>query len=242
MLLRKKEEIEAWLNKYKIENYELIEDQEYGYMVNVNNNVFLNHKNLKSLEVKFNKINGYFDCCHNELTSLEGCPKIIKEYFDCSSNKLKSLKGCPEIVDGNFNCSFNELTSLKGAPEIVFGSFACYKNKLISLEYCPGIVYKNFNSSYNELITLKGAPKIVKNFFSHNNNLNLESLRYLPQEVTENCINISQNKQLGDLQNILDFNELREKINIPFEKEKLLDIINQDNIQKNNKKNSINKL
>lgn len=36
MLLKTKIEIENWLNKYEIENYELIEDKDYGYVVNVN--------------------------------------------------------------------------------------------------------------------------------------------------------------------------------------------------------------
>ena len=36
MLLRKKEEIEDWLNEYKIKNYKLIENEEYGYIVNIN--------------------------------------------------------------------------------------------------------------------------------------------------------------------------------------------------------------
>ena len=65
MLLKEKEEIEAWLNQYKIQNYELKKDKEYGYVVNVNNNVDLTNKNLKNIDVKFNEINGYFDCSHN---------------------------------------------------------------------------------------------------------------------------------------------------------------------------------
>ncbi len=36
--------------------------------------VDLYNKRLTKLPLKFNKINGYFDCGYNKLTSLEGSP------------------------------------------------------------------------------------------------------------------------------------------------------------------------
>ena len=63
MLLRNK--IEDWLNKYDITNYELIEDEEYGYIINVNSNVYLNGLNLSSINVKFNIVNSDFNCYYN---------------------------------------------------------------------------------------------------------------------------------------------------------------------------------
>ena len=60
MLLRKKEEIEAWLNQYYIKNYKLIEDKNYGYIVNVNDHVNIAYKNIIKIKVKFNQINGDF--------------------------------------------------------------------------------------------------------------------------------------------------------------------------------------
>ena len=86
MLLRKKEEIESWLNKYNIKDYKLIEDEKYSYVVNVNSCVHLFKKKLKNIKVKFNEINGYFNCNMNELKSLEGCPNIVNGSFYCSRN------------------------------------------------------------------------------------------------------------------------------------------------------------
>ena len=105
MLLKNKIEIEKWLNKYNIKNYELFEDKEYGYIVNVNGSVNLYTKNLKSIEVKFNIVKGDFLCNNNKLKNLEGCPEIIKRNFYCNNNKLNSLNYGPKIVDGFFNCS-----------------------------------------------------------------------------------------------------------------------------------------
>ena len=52
MLLRKKEEIEDWLNQYEIRNYEMIEDHKYGYVVNINRSVDLYNKKLKNIDVE----------------------------------------------------------------------------------------------------------------------------------------------------------------------------------------------
>ena len=175
MLLRKKEEIKAWLKKNNIENYELIPNEEYGYIVNVNRDVSLFNCKLKNIEVKFNKIKGNFSCFRNQLESLEGCPEIISGFFDCSENKLKTLEGCPEIVKGDFYC--------------------------------------------------------------RNNNLTMEGLKYLPKEVNSDYMNISDNEKLGSLQNITNFqnmkNKVEEMLNIKKEKEKLLNNINKKELNKN---------
>ena len=120
MLLRKKEEIEKLLNHYHIYQYELISNEEYGYVINVNGNVIINNYNLKSIPFKFNKINGSFNCSHNQLESLKGCPEIVTGEFRCNHNKLKSLEGCPKIVYKNFICNNNNLDieGLKYLPKI----------------------------------------------------------------------------------------------------------------------------
>ena len=154
MLLKNKIEIEEWLNKYHVKNYQLIEDEEYGYTVDVNGVVNLIGKNLKNIKLKFNIIDGWFDCSSNNLTSLKGCPEIVNKDFYCVNNKLTSLKYCPKIIKGQFDCSDNKLTSLKGCPEIV-DSFYCQNNKL-SLEeiiYLP----KELTDDY---IALDGNEKL----------------------------------------------------------------------------------
>ena len=148
MLLRKKEEIEAWLNQYNVKNYELIEDDTYGYVVNVNDNVNLSSKKLKNIEVKFNKVKNFF-CDDNELESLQGCPEIVEKNFTCSNNKLITLEDCPKTIERDFYCDRNKITSLKGCPKIVKGYFNCEKNYLKSLKDGPEIVGKyNFTEKY----------------------------------------------------------------------------------------------
>ena len=143
MLLREKKEIEDWLNKYEIKYYKLIEDKDYGYIVNVNADVYLCNQDLVEIKIKFNKVTGYFDCSENLLTSLKGCPEIVDGNFYYNYNKLKTLKGCPEIV-GIFNCSYNRLESLEGCPQIINKDFYCNHNKLTSLKGCPEIIEGKF--------------------------------------------------------------------------------------------------
>ena len=88
MLLKNKLKIEKWLNKYKIKNYELIEDKEYGYTVSVNGDVLLINEKLINFKVKFKIINGSFKCNFNYLKSLKGCPEIVRLDFWCNNNKL----------------------------------------------------------------------------------------------------------------------------------------------------------
>ena len=171
MLLREKKEIEDWLNHYNIQNYVLIENQKYGYVVDVYNCVELSYKRLKNIKVKFNKVEKWFDCSNNELESLEGCPNIVRKAFYCHSNLLKTLEGCPEVVGENFNCSYNELTSLEGCPKFV-----------------------------------------GKAFYGNNNNLLIEYLKYLPEIVENNYIKINNNEELGELENINNFDNLKEKV------------------------------
>ena len=113
MLLRKKAEIETWLNQYGIKNYELIEDNEYGFVINVNGNVDLDSKKLISIDIKFNKVEGFFSCNDNLIETLEGCPEIVEDSFYCYQNKLKTLKYSPKIGNGNFNCFIIETDTIR---------------------------------------------------------------------------------------------------------------------------------
>ena len=133
MLLRNKIEVENWLNQYGITNYELILDEKYGYVVNVNDLVFLYNKNLVSIDIKFNEVKGYFNCSDNNLNSLKGCPEIVKGSFFCDNNKLTSLKYSPKFIKGNFYCENNKLISLEGGPKEV-DSYYCNRNNLKTLK------------------------------------------------------------------------------------------------------------
>jgi hypothetical protein len=97
------------------------------------------------------------------MVSLEGAPSIVEGIFECSYNQLTSLEGAPQTVNGTFDCSYNNLNILKGAPRVIKGDFDCKNNLLVSLE---------------------GAPEIVDGNFDCKDNDNLQSLDYLPGNIT----------------------------------------------------------
>lgn len=145
-MLKTKDEIQEWLTRYNIKKY-IIND---NLTVDVIGNVNLNGKQLSSIDVQFNTVNGNFDCHDNNLTSLKGCPKALVNYpisistgrysFDCSNNKLTSLEYAPTTIDGSFACFNNQLTDLKGCPKIVNGNFLCLMNQLTTLKHI-GTIY-----------------------------------------------------------------------------------------------------
>ena len=120
MLLKTKIEIKKWLNHYGVKSYELIEDEEYGYVVNVdNNNVYLDNLGLQNIGVKFSKVDGHFYCNNNQLKSLLGCPEIVNGDFVCHNNKLTSLEECPKIVKKSFYCNNNQLNNLESLKNLL---------------------------------------------------------------------------------------------------------------------------
>ena len=204
MLLKNKVEIEEWLKINFVFDYKLISDEKYGYVVNVNYSVHLSDLNLKSIDVKFNIIKGSFYCCFNKLDSLKGCPEIVKIDFWCNNNKLETLLYGPKIVEKNFFCHKNELKSLKGCPEEVNGHFDCSDNEnLDSLIFYPKI--------------------IVGELDLFNCNLNLDGLINLEFiDVQSNYIDLRQNKELNNLNDIANVNELKEIVKIYKEKSAIM--------------------
>ena len=76
-----KQQIIAWLDKYKVKNYTLVSDKQYGFIVNVNGDVDLRSKKLFNIPVKFSEVTGIFNCSHNQLTSLEFSPQTVNGNF-----------------------------------------------------------------------------------------------------------------------------------------------------------------
>lgn len=66
--------IKIWIELYKIKNYHLRQNKEFDFLVDVEENVSLNNKNLTSIPVKFGIIRGSFSCKNNRLTSLDFAP------------------------------------------------------------------------------------------------------------------------------------------------------------------------
>lgn len=118
-LLKDKTKIINWLKNHKVTDFELIEDAHCGYVVNVHTSV-----NLYALifgnfiQVKFNVINGDFDCSANGLISLQGCPNVVKGNFLCNENYLTSLEGGPKEVGIKFE-EFKMIVEKKQLEKLV---------------------------------------------------------------------------------------------------------------------------
>jgi hypothetical protein len=180
-----KDYLDKVCKKYRIRNYKINGDGS----INANGDIDLDYLGLKSLPLKFNKVNGNFSCCgnnltnlfgspqevggyfycsSNKLTSLEGSPNMVGKQFDCSDNKLKSPEHCPKKIGGTFNCGDNKLTTLKGSPVEVGGHFYCNDNKLKSLAYLDtkygGNFYyggNNLPGAYDEVYNLSHDEQMI---------------------------------------------------------------------------------
>ena len=179
--------IEELCDKYKIRNYIINDDGS----IDVNESVFLNGQSdsdnpdgLTHIPLKFNKVDGHFDCSHNKINTLEGSPKHVTGNFYCESNSLISLEGSPERIDGAFDCSNNGLKSLKGSPKYVTGDFNCSNNGLKTLQESNLIETKSFDCSYNILTDLKGSPEKIGGYFHCGYNY-LTTLEGCPKIIKE---------------------------------------------------------
>ena len=120
------EDIDKICREYKIRNYTINSDGS----IDVDGNVDLYDKGLTKLPLKFNKVNGDFNCSYNKLTSLEGSPVEVNGDFDCHNNNLTSFEYAPKIIRGTFNCQFNNIKSFEYFPKFVKGDFYCIGNRI----------------------------------------------------------------------------------------------------------------
>lgn len=202
-LLREKKDIIDWLKNYNIENFDLIKNSQYGFVVDIYGNVDLNHQDLKKIGIKFNIVKGRFSCFHNRLNSLKGAPEIVEGNFRCSHNKLKNLEYAPYRVTGHFICSDNELISLKGAPREISGNFYCHNNKLKNLKGAPNNIEGGLDCSNNKLINIEGQD--------------------LPN--IEGEIYLNKNIKLGNLQKVRDPKQLKDILKVKEESNLLNSIL-----------------
>ena len=103
------EDINEICKKYGIYNYTI----NTNGSIDVNNNVNLYYYKLKKLPLKFNKVNGNFDCGVNKLATLEGSPKEVNGSFWCQNNELTSFEFAPKIIRGYFDCRYNNIKSFE---------------------------------------------------------------------------------------------------------------------------------
>ena len=122
----KKYKIDKICEKYGIKNYTINSDGS----IDVDDNVNLYNYRLTKLPLKFNKVNGWFDCSDNNLISLEGSPVEVNNGFYCRNNNLTSFEYTPRIIRGGFSCSDNNIKSFEYFPSYVKGWFDCYDNPI----------------------------------------------------------------------------------------------------------------
>ncbi len=144
-------EIDEICRKYGIVNYTINGDN----TIDVNGDVGLWDRELKSIPLNFNIVNGYFQCGRNRLTSLKGCPVRVGSWFSCSYNILTSLQYSPQYVENdNFSCGNNRIESLQYCTKLIRGYFYCSNNNLTSLQYHP-TVYGKFFCHSNQINTFE---------------------------------------------------------------------------------------
>lgn len=179
--LKTEPEIEMWLKSMKIGRYSINQD----LTVDVWDDVCINGKDLGVIPVKFDHVDGNFDCSGNHLGSLKGCPEKVVGSFNCRDNDISSLEYAPNDVEGSFDCSINLLTSLEYSPKFVNGHFDCSQNRLSSLEFAPEEVNRSFNCRHNKLTTLEFSPKKIGGEYDCGFN-KLTTLEYIPPNINGN--------------------------------------------------------
>ena len=122
----KKYKIDKIKEKYGIKNYTINSDGS----IDVDDNVNLYNYRLTKLPLKFNKVNGWFDCSDNNLISLEGSPVELNGFFSCDYNKLTSFEFTPKIIRGDFDCEYNNIKTFEYFPIFVKVDFLCYSNPI----------------------------------------------------------------------------------------------------------------
>ena len=108
--------------QYDIKNYTINTDGS----IDVDDDVYL--RELPKLPLKFNKVNGWFDCSYNELTTLEGSPIEVNGSFYCHNNELTSFEFSPKIVRGGSDRDSNNIKTFEYFPSYVKEYFNCYDN------------------------------------------------------------------------------------------------------------------
>lgn len=142
-------EVNSWLNRNNIQNYIIRQDNS----VDVRGNVDISNRGIYEIPVKFNIVNGSFNCSGNKMLDLTGSPILVYGDFDCSNNKIISLRGGPSHVYGTMDCSNNRLTTLQHAPLHVEENFWANNNELQHVLFFPEFVGKEFSLEANRALT-----------------------------------------------------------------------------------------
>jgi hypothetical protein len=124
-MLKTREEIEDWLNKYDVYNAIINND----LTVDVTRDLRLPNKGLVEIPIQFGTVHGTVYCGSNKLKSLKGMPYRVKGHFNCSYNELINLDFCPQFIGGQLICSHNPIESLTGFNSEISHLYHAYSFK-----------------------------------------------------------------------------------------------------------------
>ena len=120
------EDIDKICKEYGIENYTINPDGS----IDVEGDLDIRYYKLTKSPIKFNKINGGFDCGNNKLISLERSPIEVNGGFYCYRNNLTTFQFCPKIIRGHLFCNYNNIKTFEHFPSYVKGEFLCNDNPI----------------------------------------------------------------------------------------------------------------
>ena len=147
-------------------------------------NVNIANKNLESIPVFFNRVEGTFNCSNNQLKSLQGCPKIVKLEFLCSKNKIKNFNFSPYWVGDDFLCSNNEIEDLNLNCEIQ-GSLYISNNPIKTIHHFQAFKVKGYIFD----ISKEKKIDLLKNLYIYNDNKNRNELIIKGSELQNKILN-----------------------------------------------------
>jgi len=115
---------------YRIKNYIINDD----FTIDVTNgDVDISDCSLTELPLRFNRVEGNFNCSSNQLTTLDGCPQYVNGDFRCDSNELESLINGPKFVGGIYYIQNNLIQTLDELKDVEFNYIEVENNCIANI-------------------------------------------------------------------------------------------------------------
>ena len=119
-LLSDEESIKKALAKLYIKkNFEIVKDDRYGFVVNVDGNVELSDRQLKTIPFKFGVITGNINLSNNNLVDFRFMPDKIDGTLYIADNNLTNIDFLPTEINGGLTINDNKkLTDFSGLAKV----------------------------------------------------------------------------------------------------------------------------
>lgn len=149
MMLKTKEEVQAWVDDISARSSQKIREPiiNADLTIDIPGTVHLEYLLEEDvLPVKFRKARDFF-IGNNGLKTLVGCPDRVENDFGCSWNDIKNFEGAPKFVGGDFSSRGNkQITSLHDFHKYVHEihgmmtiSFELIKDSILGLLLVKGL-------------------------------------------------------------------------------------------------------